>query len=436
MPEPTKIPRAFAASGDKNSIPDSSGSPGFASWQEGFPAITSEPFAQGGIAPKRADFNGIFNALSLATLWQQQGGFYAYDATTDYEVGNVVLYSGDLYKCLSANGPSSAVKAPTDATVWAKVILTTATTSAAGYMSAADKSALDDVPSTYLPLSGGTLTGTLYTKDIYIDNAAIRAYTDAQNLNIYGGTGYLHGAYIVLNGKDSSSNPGRFYIRADNGVTSKVLIGETDGTLTWDGKSIFNNGAFNAMYFSQTSGSYTAPYTGVYRITLKGGGGGGGPCSDAYKGGGGGGGEGGALVFYETLIKNQAYPYTIGAGGSAAPNTTDSNPHLGTNGGDSSFNNKYFVGGGKGGGNSYYAFAGGAGGTYQAYPSGAVVHLIPGQRGSSGTLSSSGYGGSHAVGGGSPASYGAGGEGACFSGGNPSQGASGGDGYILVEYAG
>lgn len=122
MPEPTKIPRPFADSGDKNSIPDSSGSIGFASWQEGFPAITGTPFAQGGVAPKRADFNGIFNALSLATLWQQQGGFYAYDATTDYEVGNVIEYNNDLYKCLTANGPSSAVKAPTDTTVWSKVM--------------------------------------------------------------------------------------------------------------------------------------------------------------------------------------------------------------------------------------------------------------------------------------------------------------------------
>ena len=146
MPQPSKIPLAFAASGDKNVIPESAETTGLASWRDGFPAITSAPFSEGGIAPKRADFNGIFNALSLAILWQQQGGFYAYDATTDYEVGNIVLYGGDLYKCLSANGPSSAVKAPTDATVWAKVILTTATQSAAGYMSAEDKTALDNVP--------------------------------------------------------------------------------------------------------------------------------------------------------------------------------------------------------------------------------------------------------------------------------------------------
>ena len=141
MPQPDKIPLAFAASGDKNTIPESTETTGLASWRNGFPAITSMPFSEGGVAPKRADFNGIFNALSLATLWQQQGGFYAYDATTDYEVGNVVEYNNDLYKCRTANGPSSSVKAPTDTTVWSKV------------MTAADAAAL------YLPLSGGTLTG-------------------------------------------------------------------------------------------------------------------------------------------------------------------------------------------------------------------------------------------------------------------------------------
>lgn len=122
MAQPTKIPRAFAASGDKNSIPDSAGNPGFASWQEGFPQITSEPFANGGIAPKRADFNGIFNALSAATVWQQQGGVYAYDNVTDYEIGNVVEYNGALYICLVANGPNSAIKAPTQAVYWAKIL--------------------------------------------------------------------------------------------------------------------------------------------------------------------------------------------------------------------------------------------------------------------------------------------------------------------------
>ena len=146
MPQPNKIPLAFAASGDKNTIPESTETTGLASWRDGFPAITSAPFSEGGIAPKRADFNGIFNALSQAVLWMQQGGVYAYDADTDYEAGNVVLDAGGLYVANAANGPSSAVVQPSSDTTgatWKLVRLALATQSAAGYMSAEDKKALD-----------------------------------------------------------------------------------------------------------------------------------------------------------------------------------------------------------------------------------------------------------------------------------------------------
>ena len=212
MPEPTKIPRPFADSGDKNSIPDSSGGLGFASWQEGFPAITGTPFAQGGVAPKRADFNGIFNALSLATVWQQQGGFYAYDATTDYEVGNVVEYNNDLYKCLTANGPSSAVKAPTDTTVWSKV------------MTAAD------VASGYLPLTGGTMSGAI--KGTL--NLLLTANDTSHEARFSGGTGLSDGASFIAYGKDNAG-AGQFRIRA---YGDKDLIGKSDGTLTWNGGEV------------------------------------------------------------------------------------------------------------------------------------------------------------------------------------------------------
>ena len=239
MPEPTKIPRPFADSGDKNSIPDSSGSIGFASWQEGFPSITSEPFAQGGVAPKRADFNGIFNALSLATLWQQQGGVYAYDNTTDYEVGNVVEYNNDLYKCITANGPSSAVKAPTDATVWDKV------------MTAADVSAL------YLPLAGGTMTGSIKTSA----SLALGRTNNSSQLTLVGGsdTNATSGAKCVLNG-DGYTNSGWFNLQAGNSGGYKQLIGKPDGTLTWDSKEIptVETGTFTpTMYGGTIAGSLT-----------------------------------------------------------------------------------------------------------------------------------------------------------------------------------
>lgn len=151
MPQPNKIPLAFAASGDKNIIPESTETTGLASWREGFPAITSAPFSEGGIAPKRADFNGIFNALSQAVMWMQQGGVYSYDADTDYEAGNVVLDSGGLYVANAANGPSSVVVQPSSDTTgatWKLVRLDLATQAAAGYMSGADKTKLDGLIST------------------------------------------------------------------------------------------------------------------------------------------------------------------------------------------------------------------------------------------------------------------------------------------------
>lgn len=217
MPEPTKIPRPFADSGDKNTIPESSGALGFASWQEGFPAITSEPFASGGVAPKRADFNGVFNALSAATVWNQQGGLYAYDNTPDYEVGNIVLYSGEIYVCLAANGPSSAVKAPTDAATWVKM------------------ATLADV----VPISGNTsnpMTGNLFGGKL--TDWFLSMYRNDGILHIRGGSTEPQGAYIRLYGQGSATNPGAFMVSASGNGAIKVLLGKTDGTLMWDGAPV------------------------------------------------------------------------------------------------------------------------------------------------------------------------------------------------------
>lgn len=69
-----------------------------------------------------------------------------------------------------------------------------------------------------------------------------------------------------------------------------------------------------------SSGSFTAPITGTYRITLQGGGGGGYVYELSTQPGyaGTGGGAGASLVFYEKLVKGTSYPYVIGAGGAAA----------------------------------------------------------------------------------------------------------------------
>lgn len=274
MPQPNKIPLAFAASGDKNIIPKSTETTGLASWRDGFPAITSVPFSEGGIAPKRADFNGIFNALSQAVLWMQQGGVYAYDADTDYEAGNVVLDAGGLYVANAANGPSSAVVQPsldTTGATWKPVRLDLATQSAAGYMSAEDKAALDGIPTTYLPLSGGILTGDLglpgelsFTGSSPVVNAGgADHYLRLGNGN--SSSLYANGASLYLYGANATANQGGFILNAFNGSLRRQLAGSPDGTLKWGDNKVMT--AADVNFTVVTSGTVSVPTNTNTNIT-------------------------------------------------------------------------------------------------------------------------------------------------------------------------
>lgn len=96
----------------------------------------------------------------------------------------------------------------------------------------ADRTELEN----YLPLSGGTMTGTISTTN----ENAIQMSTDTGRLLLHGGAGYGHGATIRFNGKSYSPDPGEFVLIASNGTTSKELSGCPDGTLTWNGQSVLN----------------------------------------------------------------------------------------------------------------------------------------------------------------------------------------------------
>lgn len=87
---PAKLPVPFAASGDKNSIPNTSLigiTPGAASFPDGFPPLTSQAITAGGIPPTREDFNGAFFALSAAVRWLQAGGLAVYDSAFSTAIG-------------------------------------------------------------------------------------------------------------------------------------------------------------------------------------------------------------------------------------------------------------------------------------------------------------------------------------------------------------
>lgn len=87
----------------------------------------------------------------------------------------------------------------------------------------------------YLPLSGGTLTGTITSN---VNNIIKRNVTD-DILSLRGGTDVSNGARFELYGGTRSVNPGSFLLTASiDSSTYKQLLGKPDGTLTWGGQSI------------------------------------------------------------------------------------------------------------------------------------------------------------------------------------------------------
>ena len=145
----------------------------------------------------------------------------------------------------------------------------------------------------------------------------------------------------------------------------------TDGTVVWTYKTLVGGGlprelipAFNKRDVITTSGTYTAPVTGWYKITVKGGGGGGskGIHNGTTGTSGAGGGEGGTTIAFEYMTAGDTATVTIGAGGTGA---NGAELTAGTNGGDSSVivnANTYTGGGGQCGGYNT-SMDGGEGGT-------------------------------------------------------------------------
>lgn len=114
---------AFAADGDKTIPPADSQTAGTGRFSQakGWTDVNSKPIGEGGIPPKREDFNGAFYLLSQFLVFYQQGGIMQYTATLDYEPGNEVFSAGVKYRCLVANGPGTAkgvVNPSADKTVW------------------------------------------------------------------------------------------------------------------------------------------------------------------------------------------------------------------------------------------------------------------------------------------------------------------------------
>ena len=91
------IPRLWASGGQtQDPFPEQSTGTNRASYQDGFPAVTSEPIADGGIPPNRLDFNGMGTVFTAYAYAIQQGQYPTFDSSVSTKIGgypqNAILW--------------------------------------------------------------------------------------------------------------------------------------------------------------------------------------------------------------------------------------------------------------------------------------------------------------------------------------------------------
>lgn len=95
MAQPDLIPMPFAENATPGTIEPIEATtptvPQDATWSTGFPQVTMQPLAAGGIPPRGQNFNGVLNALSRHIFHMQGGGQYKWDdAHGPYSIGDVL----------------------------------------------------------------------------------------------------------------------------------------------------------------------------------------------------------------------------------------------------------------------------------------------------------------------------------------------------------
>lgn len=85
-PPPISIP--FAQNGERSNLPNNPvASGGDASMSGGFPPITSRPISEGGIPPKREDFNAMGYLATMPLYFLQNGGYYTFNPAVSTAIG-------------------------------------------------------------------------------------------------------------------------------------------------------------------------------------------------------------------------------------------------------------------------------------------------------------------------------------------------------------
>lgn len=110
--QPLPLISPIATDGLKNSIPDAATGTNNASIEEGFPQITMQAPANGGLPPFGQDFNGLFYTVSSLNCFLQNGGYITFSQAVSDKIGGYP--SGAILDYIDSTGSYSKVQSLID----------------------------------------------------------------------------------------------------------------------------------------------------------------------------------------------------------------------------------------------------------------------------------------------------------------------------------
>lgn len=188
--KPIFVKQAFANNGIKNTIPDTTLNSGYASYNDGFPAITMQPKESGGLPPRGQDMNGILNELSQFNQYQQMGGTYSLDnnilTNGGYAKNSIVFQDDGIYRSLVDNNTDDFVNNPyAIGSTWQLIVdysVPSGSNGVPGQFSLFDRT---DIPSGWLRCDGNQYTRGEYPNfwDYYLTQNKVPtcSYADYAN---------------------------------------------------------------------------------------------------------------------------------------------------------------------------------------------------------------------------------------------------------------
>jgi len=302
---PTLVAVPFASgagAGYRNAIPVASQipvTPGAASFTDGFPPVTFQPIASGGVPPYGADVNGILYALSNMARWNQAGGRYYYNATfstavTGYPKGATLNRTDNLGAWLNTvdnnttdpNSASSSGWLPMRANAVAVSIAVTAgintpTKEKLGSQVIVCTGAIASAATLLLPLTAGSVyvvhnnttgAGTLEVHGATGSGVTIPqtvgyyVYTDGTNF--YGASADVSGLYLPVNGTAVAATKlaSARTFSITGGVTATGVSFDGTGNLTLNVTAIPGNAATATKWASAITLTLAGIATGTASI--------------------------------------------------------------------------------------------------------------------------------------------------------------------------